>query len=192
MRVGFIGLGTMDGKMAAGLQRTGYDLTVHDMRLEAAAPHLAVGTTWADSPKKVAEACDVVLTSLPGPPEVEKVALGGDGLCGGCGRADRHISTYRPIRRLSCAVSIPPSPSMALTCWTRRSAAVREEPLPASSLSGSAEIERSSTGTSRCWTRSAIRRVMSVRSGQRRLQNSCTIAPGTFCNAPCQKFSRWV
>ena len=107
MRMGFIGLGTMDGKMAAGLQRAGYDLTVHDMRLEAAAPHLAVGATWADSPQKVAEACDVVLTSLPGPPEVEKVALGGDGLCRGDagGRGIFRLSTNSPtiVRRINTA-----------------------------------------------------------------------------------------
>jgi 3-hydroxyisobutyrate dehydrogenase len=38
MQVGFIGLGTMGGKMAANLQRAGYPLMVYDVRREAAAP----------------------------------------------------------------------------------------------------------------------------------------------------------
>ena len=72
--VGFIGLGTMGGKMATNLQKAGYQLVVHDVRPEAATAHLAAGAKWAATPKAVAEASDVVLTSLPGPPEVEAVA----------------------------------------------------------------------------------------------------------------------
>ena len=49
MQVGFIGLGTMGGKMAANLQRAGYPLMVYDVRREAAAPLLAAGAVWADS-----------------------------------------------------------------------------------------------------------------------------------------------
>ena len=65
MRVGFIGLGTMGAKMAMNLRAAGYDMVVNDIRCEACAPHLAVGATGADSARKVAEAADVVFTSLP-------------------------------------------------------------------------------------------------------------------------------
>ena len=76
MKVGFIGLGTMGAGMAANLQKAGHELVVHDMRRAAAEPHLAAGAVWADSPKALAEQCEVMFTSLPGPPEVEAVALG--------------------------------------------------------------------------------------------------------------------
>src|SRR5262245_52712630 len=74
MRIGFIGLGTMGASMASNLQRAGYDLVVNDIRPDAGAAHLAAGAEWADTPRAVASLCDVVFTSLPGPPEVETVA----------------------------------------------------------------------------------------------------------------------
>jgi 3-hydroxyisobutyrate dehydrogenase len=79
MKVGFIGLGTMGASMASNMQRAGYELVVNDVRREAAESHLAAGATWADTPREVGEAAEVVFTSLPGPPEVEAVALGLDG-----------------------------------------------------------------------------------------------------------------
>jgi 3-hydroxyisobutyrate dehydrogenase len=83
MQVGFIGLGTMGASMAANLQKAGYTLVVHDARQEAAARHLAAGAQWADTPRDLAAATDVMFTSLPGPAEVEAVALGRDGLLAG-------------------------------------------------------------------------------------------------------------
>jgi 3-hydroxyisobutyrate dehydrogenase-like beta-hydroxyacid dehydrogenase len=83
MQVGFIGLGIMGGSMASNLQKGGYPLVVHDLQRQAASTHLAAGAKWAESPKKLAEACDVVLTSLPGPAEFEAVANGKDGLAEG-------------------------------------------------------------------------------------------------------------
>jgi len=80
MQIGFIGLGTMGAKMAANLQKAGYQLIVHDVRPDAAAPHLAAGAGWAGSPRQAAEAADVVFTSLPAPADVEAVALGESGL----------------------------------------------------------------------------------------------------------------
>ena len=80
MRIGFIGLGNMGGPMAMNLVRAGHDLTVNDLRRELADPHLAAGANWADSVRAVAEASEIVFTSLPGPPEVEAVALGPEGI----------------------------------------------------------------------------------------------------------------
>jgi 3-hydroxyisobutyrate dehydrogenase len=71
MQVGLIGLGTMGAKMAASLQKAGYRLVVHDLRREAAVPHVTAGALWADTARQVAEAAEVVFTSLPGPVEVE-------------------------------------------------------------------------------------------------------------------------
>lgn len=104
MQIGFIGLGTMGAKMASRLQNAGYQLVVHDLRREAAASPLGAGAVWADTPRHVAEVADVVFTSLPGPPEVEQIALGEDGLLAGLrpGSAYFDLSTNAPdvVRRI--------------------------------------------------------------------------------------------
>jgi 3-hydroxyisobutyrate dehydrogenase-like beta-hydroxyacid dehydrogenase len=107
MQVGFIGLGTMGAHMARNLQKAGTRLVVHDARRAAAEPHLAGGAVWAETPRKIAEQCEVVLTSLPGPQEVEAVALGSDGLLAGMrkGAAYFDLSTNSPtvVRRICAA-----------------------------------------------------------------------------------------
>jgi 3-hydroxyisobutyrate dehydrogenase len=107
MQIGFIGLGIMGGKMAANLQKAGYRLVVHDAHRDAAAPHLAEGAMWADTPKQVAEAVEVVFTSLPGPAEVEAVALGEGGLLSGMHSESAYfdLSTNSPaiVRRVHAA-----------------------------------------------------------------------------------------
>lgn len=104
MRIGFIGLGTMGRHMATNLQKAGHELVVHDVRREAAAPHVAEGAVWADTPAAVAEGVQVIFTSLPGPPEVEAVALGEHGILEGirAGTVYFDLSTDSPalVRRL--------------------------------------------------------------------------------------------
>src|SRR5216110_37202 len=105
--VGFIGLGTMGGKMAANLQKAGYKLVVHDLHREAASHHLNAGAVWADSPRALAAQCDVMFTSLPEPADVEAVAAAGDGLLAGI-RKDAawfDLSTNSPsiVKKLSAA-----------------------------------------------------------------------------------------
>jgi 3-hydroxyisobutyrate dehydrogenase len=104
MKVGFIGVGTMGASMALNCMKGGHALAVFDARRDAAAPHLAGGATWAASPRAAGEGADVVFTSLPGPKEVEAVALGKDGLLEGmkAGAAWFDLSTNDPnlMRRL--------------------------------------------------------------------------------------------
>ncbi len=76
MQVGFIGLGIMGASMASNLQKAGYKLVVHDLHRLSASVHLAAGAQWAATPKAVGEACEVIFTSLPGPPEFDAVTLG--------------------------------------------------------------------------------------------------------------------
>lgn len=83
MKIGFIGLGMMGRGMAANLQKAGHELVVHDLTRQAASQHLANGAVWAESPRAVAEACDVVFTSLPTPADVENVGFGANGLAEG-------------------------------------------------------------------------------------------------------------
>src|SRR5881397_1728624 len=96
MRIGFIGLGNMGGPMALNLMKAGHALVVHDVRPDAAKPHLDGGANWADSPKALARASELILTSLPGPKEVEAVALGPDGL------TDGHAETPRRLQGQGC------------------------------------------------------------------------------------------
>jgi 3-hydroxyisobutyrate dehydrogenase-like beta-hydroxyacid dehydrogenase len=83
MNIGFIGLGTMGSRMAGNILKAGHSLVVHDLRTEAARPLLNAGASWADTAKDVAQASDIVFTSLPGPPEAEAVALGDNGIIEG-------------------------------------------------------------------------------------------------------------
>jgi 3-hydroxyisobutyrate dehydrogenase len=83
MRVGFIGLGNMGGPLAGFVRGADFDLVVHDLRREAAAPLLERGAGWADSPRDVAARCDVVCVCVPGPPEMRAVTLGPGGLMEG-------------------------------------------------------------------------------------------------------------
>jgi 3-hydroxyisobutyrate dehydrogenase len=83
MQLGFIGLGTMGASLAANLQKAGHRLIVHDISRESADQHIKAGAAWATSPREVAAASEVIFTSLPGPPEVEAVALGEHGLLAG-------------------------------------------------------------------------------------------------------------
>jgi 3-hydroxyisobutyrate dehydrogenase len=105
MRLGFVGLGNMGGPMAMNLIRAGHKLVVHDIDPAATAPHREQGATWAGSPAEVARACDVVFTSLPGPAQVEEVALGKDGLIEGLapGAVFVELSTGSPstIRKVA-------------------------------------------------------------------------------------------
>ena len=83
MKIGFIGLGNMGAGMAANILTAGYPLAVNDLRPETAETLLKEGATWADTPRQMAEANDVILTSLPGPEEVEAVITGEDGIMDG-------------------------------------------------------------------------------------------------------------
>ncbi len=96
--VGFIGLGNMGGGMSANIQRAGHPMVVYDLREEAAKPLLEGGARLANSPAEVAELSDVVFTSLPGPKEVEAVALGSQGILEGIrpGSIYVDLSSSRP------------------------------------------------------------------------------------------------
>ena len=83
MRIGFIGLGNVGGKLAGSLLRNGYDLTVRDLDRETARQFLDEGADWADSPREMAEACDVVVTCLPSPAACSTVMEADDGILAG-------------------------------------------------------------------------------------------------------------
>jgi 3-hydroxyisobutyrate dehydrogenase-like beta-hydroxyacid dehydrogenase len=78
--VGFIGTGGMGSGMAANLIKAGYRLVVNDLRREQAKGLEAQGAQFKDSPKAVAESCELVLSMLPNNEAVRAVGLGKSGL----------------------------------------------------------------------------------------------------------------
>ena len=74
----FIGVGTMGSLMAGCLLDAGVDLTVFDVRREAAGPLIEGGARWAGSAETAVDGCAAVWTSLPGPAQVESVLLGNE------------------------------------------------------------------------------------------------------------------
>lgn len=98
MRVGFIGVGYMGRHMARNVAKGGHRLTLFDIRRAAAEELIAEGAAWADSPQAVAEASEVVFTSLPRPSDVEEAAVGEGGILSGAspGTALFDLSTTDP------------------------------------------------------------------------------------------------
>jgi 3-hydroxyisobutyrate dehydrogenase len=77
--VGFIGLGRMGAPMAINLCRAGYDVVACDAKAEATEPVVAAGAVAAESAAGTAASCDVLITMLPGPPQIEAVMTGHGG-----------------------------------------------------------------------------------------------------------------
>ena len=96
--VGFIGLGNMGGGMAGSIQKAGYPMVVCDVNEGATRRFLEAGAKLARSPEEVAGLSDVTFTSLPGPKEVEQVAVGNEGVLAGIkpGGIYVDLSTSRP------------------------------------------------------------------------------------------------
>jgi 3-hydroxyisobutyrate dehydrogenase-like beta-hydroxyacid dehydrogenase len=84
--VGFIGLGTMGGPMAANLARAGVRLVVHDVNPEATRAVAATGAQVADSPAEVAARSRVLFTCLPDDAVVRGCYLGPRGVVEGGNR----------------------------------------------------------------------------------------------------------
>ena len=82
-RVGFIGLGNVGGKLAGSLLRNGVDLFVRDLDRAAAQPFLDEGAHWGESPRVMAENCDMIITCLPSPAASTAVMEAGDGILAG-------------------------------------------------------------------------------------------------------------
>jgi len=106
-RIGFVGLGTIGGVIAKHIQQAGHPMVVHDIRAVACESLIAGGAEQAESPAEMARNCQIIFTSLPGPPEVEEVALGPNGLVHGVyhGSVYVDLSSSSPdlIRRIAGA-----------------------------------------------------------------------------------------
>ena len=83
MKIGFIGLGNVGGKLADSLLRNNFDLTVRDLDKRLTEPLKDLGAKVANSPKELAEQVDLIITSLPSPEVSAKVMESEDGIING-------------------------------------------------------------------------------------------------------------
>jgi 3-hydroxyisobutyrate dehydrogenase len=81
--VGFVGLGNVGSKLAGSVLRNGFELVVRDLDPELVAKFVELGATATDSPRELAERCDIVITCLPSPAASAAVVEGPDGLLEG-------------------------------------------------------------------------------------------------------------
>ena len=83
MKVGFIGLGNVGGKLAGSLLRNKFDLTVRDLDENLTKPFLKQGAKIANTAKELAEKVDLIITCLPSPEICSEVMEGSDGILNG-------------------------------------------------------------------------------------------------------------
>ena len=82
-KIGWIGTGVMGSSMCGHLMRAGFSATVYNRTKNKAQGLLDEGAQWADSPRAVAEASDVVFSIVGFPSDVRSVILGSDGALAG-------------------------------------------------------------------------------------------------------------
>ena len=83
MKVGFIGLGNVGGKLAGSLLRSKYDLTIRDLDENLTKPFKDLGAKVVNSAKELAEQVDLIITCLPSPQICSEVMEGKNGIING-------------------------------------------------------------------------------------------------------------
>jgi 3-hydroxyisobutyrate dehydrogenase len=108
MKIGFIGLGNVGGKLAGSILRNGYALTVRDLDHDVAQPFLEKGADWAESPREMAERCDMIITCLPSPAACSAVMEAEDGILAGLGAgkiwAEMSTTDESEVKRMAALV----------------------------------------------------------------------------------------
>lgn len=79
-KIGFIGLGIMGKPMSRNLLKAGYEVVVYNRSSRAIKELVEEGAEAADSPRDVAERCEVIITMLPNSPDVREVIIGPNGV----------------------------------------------------------------------------------------------------------------
>jgi hypothetical protein len=163
IKIGFIGLGNVGGKLAGSLVRHGLDLTVRDLNAQLEADFVRRGATRAVSPREMAARVDVIITCLPSPAACAQVVEGTDGILAGLtpGKVWLEMSTTdaAEIRRLGALIEA-------------RGAWVMDCPVSGAVIAPQPAISRSSPAASACWVWASHRRC-SMRSPKRRATRYC-------------------
>ena len=105
MKVGFIGLGNVGGKLAKSLLRNNFDLTVRDLNENITKDFTDIGAKIANSPKELAEEVDLIITCLPSPTICSEVMESDDGVIKGLSKnkiwLEMSTTDESEIKRLS-------------------------------------------------------------------------------------------
>ncbi|HAJ22685.1 MAG TPA: 3-hydroxyisobutyrate dehydrogenase, partial [Rhodospirillaceae bacterium] len=108
MKIGFIGLGNVGGKLAGSLLRNGKDVMVRDLNDALVATFVEKGATAAASPKAMAKACDIIITCLPSPAASAAVLEAEDGVLAGLSTgkiwAEMSTTDEAEVKRLGAMV----------------------------------------------------------------------------------------
>jgi len=108
-KVGFIGLGNVGGKLAGSLLRNGVETMVRDLDRTIAQPFIDAGASWGDSPRAMAESCDIVITCLPSPAASAAVMEAEHGILAGLGAgkiwAEMSTTDEAEVTRLGALVA---------------------------------------------------------------------------------------
>ena len=108
MKVGFIGLGNVGGKLAGSLIRNGKDVTVRDLDQGLVQHFVELGAKSAETPREMTERCDLIITCLPSPAACSTVMEAADGILEGMqpGKIWAEMSTTdeEEVKRLAAMV----------------------------------------------------------------------------------------
>jgi 3-hydroxyisobutyrate dehydrogenase len=118
MKIGFIGLGNVGGKLAGSLLRDGFDLTVRDLDDALVRSFVDRGATSAASPKEMAEKVDLIITCLPSPTVCASVMESEDGIIAGLseGKVWLEMSTTDDSEVIRLANIVEAKGAMAMDC----------------------------------------------------------------------------
>ena len=83
MKIGFIGLGNVGGKLAGSLLRNKFDLTVRDLDKKLTNDFKNKGAKVVNNAKELAEQADLIITCLPSPEICAEVMESDDGVING-------------------------------------------------------------------------------------------------------------
>lgn len=106
-KIGFIGLGIMGKPMASNLVAKGYEVAVNDLNEAAVQTLVGLGAVSMESPKKIGESCDVIITMLPANKHVKQVVLEENGVLSGAkpGTVLIDMSSITPVVSKEIAAS---------------------------------------------------------------------------------------
>ncbi|MDP9087544.1 MAG: NAD(P)-dependent oxidoreductase [Pseudomonadota bacterium] len=118
LRIGFLGLGNVGGKLAGSLLRHRVDLTVRDLNSDLVADFVARGAHGANSPRAMAERVDILITCLPSPAATRAVLEGPDGVIAGLtpGKVWLEMSTTDQAEVIRLGALIAAKGGQAMDC----------------------------------------------------------------------------
>ncbi|MGD2188221.1 MAG: NAD(P)-dependent oxidoreductase, partial [Desulfobacterales bacterium] len=118
MKIGFIGLGNVGGKLAGSLLRNGFDLTVRDLDDARVRSFVDRGAASGSSPKEMAEKVDLMITCLPSPAVCAAVMESEDGIIAGLseGKIWLEMSTTDDSEVIRLAKMVEAKGASALDC----------------------------------------------------------------------------